>query len=242
MSSTNSLAGSRRREHGRSPRIARSGLIAGARQRWRLLGGARPHNQPGRSSGTTSVDILRRVPRRATTDGSGGEPSATLRSQHVRGHPPRRARRRSRLVRQPGLRADVGRRDRGRAPGSPRVRCITTSPARRRCSAPCTRRWRPRRRRGRSRAGDPERSPIDQIVAMVNAYLDVALDEEIQRITLIDGPALLGLEPDGPADQQATHAGCGRSSPRRSGAARSSTSTPTSSRTSSAVWRCWAVC
>jgi AcrR family transcriptional regulator len=52
---------------------------------------------------------------------------------------------------------------------------------------------------------DPKEPPIDQIVAVVNAYLDVALDEEIRRITLIDGPALLGLEPDGPADQQAGH-------------------------------------
>jgi AcrR family transcriptional regulator len=54
-------------------------------------------------------------------------------------------------------------------------------------------------------AGDPKGAPIDQIVARVNAYLDAALDEEIQRITLIDGPAVLGLEPDGPADQQAGH-------------------------------------
>jgi AcrR family transcriptional regulator len=54
-------------------------------------------------------------------------------------------------------------------------------------------------------ARDPKESPIDQIVAVVNAYLDVALDEEIRRITLIDGPALLGLEPDGPAGQQAGH-------------------------------------
>jgi AcrR family transcriptional regulator len=51
-------------------------------------------------------------------------------------------------------------------------------------------------------AVDPEGSPIDQIVAGVNAYLDVALDAEVQRITLIDGPAVLGLEPEGPADQQ----------------------------------------
>jgi AcrR family transcriptional regulator len=55
-------------------------------------------------------------------------------------------------------------------------------------------------------ARDPKEPPIDQIVAVVNAYLDAALDEEIRRITLIDGPALLGLEPDGPADQQAGHA------------------------------------
>jgi AcrR family transcriptional regulator len=52
-------------------------------------------------------------------------------------------------------------------------------------------------------ARDPERPAIDQIVAMVNGYLDAALDEEIRRITLIDGPALLGLEPDLPTDAQA---------------------------------------
>lgn len=51
-------------------------------------------------------------------------------------------------------------------------------------------------------AVDRGRSAIDQIVAGVNAYLDVALDEEIRRITLVDGPAVLGLEPEGPADQQ----------------------------------------
>lgn len=56
-------------------------------------------------------------------------------------------------------------------------------------------------------AGDPQAPPVDQIVAKVNAYLDAALDEEIRRITLVDGPALLGLEPDVPADQQAAQAG-----------------------------------
>jgi len=54
-------------------------------------------------------------------------------------------------------------------------------------------------------AMDPKLSAIDQIVAGVNAYLDAALDEEIRRITLIDGPALLGLEPDLPADEQTGH-------------------------------------
>ena len=39
----------------------------------------------------------------------------------------------------------------------------------------------------------------------MNAYLDAALDEEIRRITLIDGPTVLGLEPEGPADQQPGH-------------------------------------
>jgi AcrR family transcriptional regulator len=48
---------------------------------------------------------------------------------------------------------------------------------------------------------DWEAAPIDQLVAMVDAYLEVALDEEVQRITLIDGPTVLGLEPDGPADE-----------------------------------------
>jgi AcrR family transcriptional regulator len=50
-------------------------------------------------------------------------------------------------------------------------------------------------------AVDPQGSPVDQLVSGVNAYLDVALDEEIQRITLVDGPVVLGLEPEGPADQ-----------------------------------------
>ena len=60
-------------------------------------------------------------------------------------------------------------------------------------------------------AGDPETPPIDQIVAKVNAYLDAALDEEIRRITLIDGPAMLGLDFDAPPDQQATYAAALRS-------------------------------
>jgi AcrR family transcriptional regulator len=55
-------------------------------------------------------------------------------------------------------------------------------------------------------AGDPSGSPIDQIVAQLNAYLDVALDDEVQRITLIDGPAVLGLNLDPDADQEAAHA------------------------------------
>lgn len=54
-------------------------------------------------------------------------------------------------------------------------------------------------------AGDPEGAPIDQIVARVNAYLDAALDEEMRRIVLIDGPAVLGLEPEGSVDQQPGH-------------------------------------
>ncbi len=54
-------------------------------------------------------------------------------------------------------------------------------------------------------AVDPVGPPIDQIVARVNAYLDIALDDEIRRITLVDGPAVLGLEADGPAEQQAGH-------------------------------------
>jgi AcrR family transcriptional regulator len=56
-------------------------------------------------------------------------------------------------------------------------------------------------------AAEPGRPPVDQIVAIMNAYLDAALDEEIRRITLIDGPAMLGLEPELPPEQQATQAG-----------------------------------
>jgi AcrR family transcriptional regulator len=51
-------------------------------------------------------------------------------------------------------------------------------------------------------AVSPAQSPLDQMIAAANGYLDVALDEEIRRITLIDGPALLGLEPEGPTEQQ----------------------------------------
>jgi AcrR family transcriptional regulator len=54
-------------------------------------------------------------------------------------------------------------------------------------------------------AADPKGSAVDQVVAGVNAYLDVAMDKEIQQITLLDGPAVLGLEPEGPADQQPGH-------------------------------------
>ena len=57
----------------------------------------------------------------------------------------------------------------------------------------------------RGRAVDHEGAPIDQIVAGVLAYLDVAMDEEVQRITLIDGPTVLGLEPEGPAEQHPGH-------------------------------------
>jgi AcrR family transcriptional regulator len=56
-----------------------------------------------------------------------------------------------------------------------------------------------------ARAVAPEGAPIDQIVAGVLAYLDVAMDEEIRRITLIDGPTVLGLEPEGPAEQHPGH-------------------------------------
>jgi AcrR family transcriptional regulator len=56
-------------------------------------------------------------------------------------------------------------------------------------------------------AGDPQEPAIDQLVAKMNAYLDAALDEEIRRITLIDGPAMLGLEAEPPAEQQPGYVG-----------------------------------
>jgi AcrR family transcriptional regulator len=52
------------------------------------------------------------------------------------------------------------------------------------------------------RAANPDRPPVDQMVAMMNAYLDAALDVEIRRITLVDGPAILGHEVDEGAQQQ----------------------------------------
>jgi AcrR family transcriptional regulator len=52
-------------------------------------------------------------------------------------------------------------------------------------------------------AMNPEEPPIGQLMAAVNVYLDAALDEEIRRITLIDGPALFGLEPGETGGEQA---------------------------------------
>ena len=46
------------------------------------------------------------------------------------------------------------------------------------------------------RAGNAGMAPVDQMVAMMNAYLDAALDVEIRRITLVDGPAIVGQEID----------------------------------------------
>jgi AcrR family transcriptional regulator len=51
---------------------------------------------------------------------------------------------------------------------------------------------------------EPDRPAVEQLVAVMQAYLDAALDEEIRRITLIDGPALLALEPDAPEFEQGT--------------------------------------
>jgi AcrR family transcriptional regulator len=52
------------------------------------------------------------------------------------------------------------------------------------------------------RAADQERPAVDQMVAMMDAYLDASLDLEIRRITLIDGPAIVGHEPDDDVQQQ----------------------------------------
>jgi AcrR family transcriptional regulator len=51
-------------------------------------------------------------------------------------------------------------------------------------------------------AADPEAAVVDQIAAMMNVLLDAALDEEIRRITLVDGPAIIGHELDDTAHQQ----------------------------------------
>jgi AcrR family transcriptional regulator len=53
-------------------------------------------------------------------------------------------------------------------------------------------------------ADDPSKPPLDRIIRQLHGYLDAALDPEIRRITLVDGPALLGLDPDIPG-QQAAH-------------------------------------
>jgi len=52
-------------------------------------------------------------------------------------------------------------------------------------------------------ARDEHDPPLGQLTSMMNAYLDAALDREIRRITLIDGPAVLGHEPELSAEQRA---------------------------------------
>jgi AcrR family transcriptional regulator len=56
-------------------------------------------------------------------------------------------------------------------------------------------------------AMDPERPPVDQVVAAVSACLDAALDEEIRRITLIDGLTVPGHEQDLTPGRQASQGG-----------------------------------
>jgi AcrR family transcriptional regulator len=141
------------------------------------------------------------MPRRATTDGNGPEPSGTLRSEHVE------ATRRAVLA---AARSSFGKK------GYAQTSIDEIAAAARVTKGAVYHHFAGKKALFRAvyseveaeaqarTAGsvDPQGPPIDQIVAAVNAYLDVALDEEIQRITLIDGPAVLGLEPEGPADQQ----------------------------------------
>ncbi len=50
-------------------------------------------------------------------------------------------------------------------------------------------------------------SAIDAIQRGVDAYLDAALKPDVQRITLIDAPAVLGPEPNGDDAEQPGHLG-----------------------------------
>ncbi len=143
-----------------------------------------------------------RMPERATTDGSGSEPSATLRSQHVE------ATRRAVLA---AARSLFGQK------GYAQTSVDEIAAAARVTKGAVYHHFAGKEALFRAvyaeveaeaqaralEAGDPEEPPVDQIVAKMNAYLDTALDEEIRRIILIDGPAVLGHELDQPAGQQA---------------------------------------
>ncbi|MDP1857750.1 MAG: TetR/AcrR family transcriptional regulator [Gemmatimonadaceae bacterium] len=54
-------------------------------------------------------------------------------------------------------------------------------------------------------AVDFDQHPLEIIQAIVAAYLDVAMDPIVQRVTLVDAPAVLGPEPDGPLEQQQSY-------------------------------------
>ncbi len=54
-------------------------------------------------------------------------------------------------------------------------------------------------------AASSGRSPIDAILLGVDAYLDAAMAPDVQRITLIDAPAVLGSDADIDADKSRHH-------------------------------------
>ena len=76
---------------------------------------------------------------------------------------------------------------------APGARCTTTSPTSGRCSSRCSKRWNATSRR---RAG--ARARRDALVMLrhgLHSFLDAAaVDPAVQRIVLIDGPAVLGWE------------------------------------------------
>jgi AcrR family transcriptional regulator len=146
------------------------------------------------------------MPRRTTTSGSGSEPPATLRSQHVE------ATRRAVLAAARSLFGSKGYSQTSVDQIATAARVTKGAVYHHFANKEALFRAVHAEVEGEAQARaiaarDPGGSPVDQIVAMVNGYLDAALDEEIRRITLIDGPALLGLEPDLPADQQANQEG-----------------------------------
>jgi AcrR family transcriptional regulator len=53
--------------------------------------------------------------------------------------------------------------------------------------------------------GPGPRGPLDVVIGSIQAYLDAALDPEVQRVTLIDGPAVLGAEPLGEGAEDPGH-------------------------------------
>ena len=143
-----------------------------------------------------------RMPRRAATDGGGTDPPATLRSQHVEATRQAVLAAARSLFGQQGYAqtsvdeiAAAARVTKGAVYHHFAGKVALFRAVYAEVEAEAQART--------AEAVDPTGSPVDQIVAGVNAYLDVALDAEIQRITLVDGPAVLGLEPEGPTEQQA---------------------------------------
>ena len=143
-----------------------------------------------------------RMPRRAATDGGGTDPPATLRSQHVEATRQAVLAAARSLFGQQGYAqtsvdeiAAAARVTKGAVYHHFAGKVALFRAVYAEVEAEAQART--------AEAVDPTGLPVDQIVAGVNAYLDVALDAEIQRITLVDGPAVLGLEPEGPTEQQA---------------------------------------
>ena len=121
---------------------------------------------------------------RCMTDGRVARGEATRERAPARG---------ARAVRRARLRAHL---DRGGARGlgrRPRARSTTTSPARPRCSTPCSSRWSPSSpTTAVARRASAGADALENLRAGARSWMRMALDPAVQRIYLLDPQAVVG--------------------------------------------------